>query len=231
MIQDIADGPDGVNALQLIECGDKIFASIYTNSYGRELWVMSIPSPSSLPLNLLEFTGRLQNNDGLLNWKTENEINTLEFIVERSINGRNFSAIGTKASHNTPGIHNYVFTDPGITSLGADMIYYRLKQKDIDDRFTYSRIVALPLDKSKTVVMLYPNPASNELNLTVSILRADKLSCQLIDATGKIMKQEIKQVPAGSSSWSIDISRLAPGVYYFNLQGSTISKQLSFIKQ
>jgi hypothetical protein len=215
----------------MIECGDKIFASLSTTAYGREIWAMTVPSPGTLPLTLLEFNGRIQNNDGLLNWKTENEVNTLSFIVERSTNGRNFSAIGTKLSNNAPGINNYAFTDPGVTSLGTQMVYYRLKQKDIDDRFTYSRIVALPLDKSKTVVMLYPNPASNELNLTVNMLRSDKVVCQVIDAAGKLVRQETKQLSSGSSSWSIDISRLAPGAYYFNLQGSVVNQQLSFIKQ
>jgi hypothetical protein len=39
----------------------------------------------TLPLDLLSFTGQLQNNNSvLLNWKTENEISTSYFIVERS---------------------------------------------------------------------------------------------------------------------------------------------------
>jgi hypothetical protein len=48
-----------------------------------------------LPVRLLTFTGSLQNNNSvLLSWKTENEINTSHFIVERSIDGSNFNNIG-----------------------------------------------------------------------------------------------------------------------------------------
>ncbi len=46
----------------------------------------------TLPLDLLSFTGQLQNNNSvLLNWKTENEINTSHFVIERSTDGVRFS--------------------------------------------------------------------------------------------------------------------------------------------
>ena len=41
-------------------------------------------------------------------------------------------------SANTPGIHNYSFTDPDIVDLGTEIVYYRLKQRDANNRYTYS---------------------------------------------------------------------------------------------
>ena len=60
----------------------------------------------------------------------QNEVNTLEFIVERSTDGRNYTAIGSVASANSTGIHYYNFTDLSATSQGASILYYRLKQKE-----------------------------------------------------------------------------------------------------
>ena len=83
----------------------------------------------------------------MLTWKTDQELNTDKFIIERSINGSQYSAIGSVSSANTPGVHNYAYTDQDINSLGTDIVYYRLKQIDIDGHYTFSKIVTLPLKK------------------------------------------------------------------------------------
>ena len=44
-----------------------------------------------LPLNLLAFTGQLQNNNVVLNWQTTNEVNTASFNIEKSFDGVSFS--------------------------------------------------------------------------------------------------------------------------------------------
>ncbi len=186
---------------------------------------------AALPLTLLEFSGRLQNNNALLNWKTENEINTLEFIVERSIDGNQYKAVGKVAAANRPGMHGYNFTDPAINTLGAKIVYYRLKQYDIDGQFVYSKIVILSVDNENTIVKLYPNPVNNELNLSINSPLPDNVKLQIVDASGKMIRQQARQVATGSNSLTIDITKLASGVYYLSIQGNAINKWLQFVKQ
>jgi hypothetical protein len=64
-------------------------------------------SNNPLPLKLLSFTGQLVNTNALLTWKTDGEINTKEFMVERSLDNTSFTAIGTVAAENIAGIHQY----------------------------------------------------------------------------------------------------------------------------
>lgn len=184
-----------------------------------------------LPLTLLEFNGRLANNNGLLNWKTTDEQKTSSFDIERSTDGRNYTAVGNLAAFNTGGIHQYNYTDNNITSLGVPVVYYRLKQKDIDGRFTYSRIVALSLDNSRNMILLYPNPVINEANLTVTTNKKQQLQVNVIDNAGRIVKQQQWNVTAGSSSLSVNISSLAKGMYYLELKGETINERRQFVKQ
>ena len=108
-----------------------------------------------VPLSLLEFKGSLQNDNAFLNWKTAAEENTQSFTIERSIDGRNYASIANVNAANTIGLHQYSFTDNKITSLGASVIYYRLKQIDNDGRFVYSKIIALSME-NKNLVLLYP---------------------------------------------------------------------------
>ena len=188
-------------------------------------------SLSVLPLSLLEFNGRLLNNNGLLNWKTSDEQNTASFDIERSTDGRSYITVGNVAAYNTAGNHQYNYTDNNITSLGVPVVYYRLKQKDIDGQFTYSRIVALSIDNSGSIVLLYPNPVFNQANVTITINKAEKIQSRIVDNTGRVVKQQQWNLIAGSSSLSVDVSLLAKGMYYLELKGETINERRQFVKQ
>jgi uncharacterized delta-60 repeat protein len=123
---------------------------------------------ASLPLQLRDFSGKRVNDDAILNWKTEHESNMVSYAIERSVDGRNYSAIGNVAAENKAEINGYDFTDHSISSLNTSVVYYRLKEKSIDGKFDYSRIIALPLDKNRTIIMLYPNPVINEANIALT---------------------------------------------------------------
>ena len=80
-----------------------------------------------LPVELLDFKGRYispfggQGAGNLLTWTTANEQNTVQFDIERSINGQTFEKIGTvktKGSNST-----YEFTDnaPSVIWLFIDL--------------------------------------------------------------------------------------------------------------
>ena len=88
-LQTVLQIPVMATMQELVETDNNIFASIRETSIGRELWVVNYSS--ILPLDFLEFKGRLEKNDAILNWKTENEINTEEFVVERSVDGNNYT--------------------------------------------------------------------------------------------------------------------------------------------
>jgi ELWxxDGT repeat protein len=214
---------------ELVETTDNIYASIRQNEIGRELWAISYTS--ILPLHMLEFNARLADNNGILNWKTDNEINTNEFVVERSINGsNNYAAVGKVRSANTPGIHHYSFTDPNISRLSSDVIYYRLKQTDIDGRFTYSKVVTLTT-RNKSTLLLYPNPAATQINLSVVASRKEKLGYQIFDNAGRIVMQLTSQVLLGTNSFAIDIGKLSAGVYYLKLSSPSVNEQMEFVKR
>jgi N-acetylneuraminic acid mutarotase len=184
----------------------------------------------TLPLHLLEFNGRLQNGNALLNWKTENEQNTSFFEIERSTDGRNYTAVGNIVASNQPGFHNYDYADDNVTALGVPVVYYRLKQKDTDGRFTYSRIVALSIDNSRNIVLFYPNPVINEANLTITVSKQDKVQVRIIDNAGRIIKQQQWNVSAGSTTLPVDVNGLTKGIYFLELKGKTINERKQFVK-
>jgi uncharacterized repeat protein (TIGR03803 family) len=174
-----------------------------------------------LSSSLLEFNARLINddNDAQINWKTTNEINTNSFEIERSVDGRIFTKAGTVLASNTNGEHHYTFKDESISKLNTQKIYYRLKQKDNDGKFTYSQIVVLNVSKNKDFIV-YPNPASETVTLTFSNSILLHTTASLIDMQGR----EVKKFIINNYKEKIDISNLPTGMYVIKLADGTVGK-------
>ncbi|MEP7163391.1 MAG: choice-of-anchor tandem repeat GloVer-containing protein [Ferruginibacter sp.] len=190
----------------------------------------NIAQGGPLPLTNLEFNGRLVNNDGIISWKTINEFNSKSFELERSSDGTVYTVIDKVDAINQPGLHQYNYIDKNVVALKVPVIFYRLKQIDIDNRFAYSKIVVLNIKSSNTAV-LYPNPVTDNANLLINIYKPEQVQERIIDNAGRIVQQQQMNLPAGSISVSIDVSNLAGGIYYLELKGETMNEHKQFIKQ
>lgn len=231
MVQDIETGSGSSNPTTFLEVNGKQYVSVTTTASGRELWVADAPQNIPLPLTLLEFKGAIQNDNGILQWKTDNELNTKSFAVERSTDGRHFSAVGNINAANESGVHYYNYTDANIKSLGSSIIYYRLRQIDADSKSTYSRIVALTLDKQKSFAMLYPNPSRTDINLTITLAKKDKINWFLTDNNGRVVRNGYYELGAGSSAVVIDGRSLSAGNYLLRLNGELLQQTIRIVKQ
>ncbi|MDB5192656.1 MAG: hypothetical protein JWQ96_2219, partial [Segetibacter sp.] len=93
---------------------------------------------SALPITLINFDAEPRGNDVLVTWSTATEINNKHFLIERSADGRNFTAIATINSQgNYTRTNNYQFVDAAPLKGTS---YYRIRQVDNDDKFTFSKI-------------------------------------------------------------------------------------------
>jgi ELWxxDGT repeat protein len=231
MVQDIAIPGDGMPA-EFVVAGSKLFVSVIDNMHGRELWVADLNLNSALPLTLSNLKGRLSGNDGVLDWTTSSEQNTSHFEIERSTDRKNFTKAGTvTAAGNSSVEKQYAYTDRNITSLGAAVVYYRLKMMDIDNKFSYSRIVAVNINAKEAVVMLYPNPVRENTTLMISVIKKEKMSYKFIDQNGRTVQQKNITVNEGSNSIIIPTNSLVAGMYTIVLTGNDTNSYLKFVKQ
>lgn len=170
---------------------------------------LNITAGASMPLRLLNFTANNNNGQVLLRWKTTDEVNTQNFDIERSVDGRSFSTIGTVSAVNKNGENNYSYND-----LGNDLplSYYRLKMVDIDGKFTYSSVVKLSTSAKKPVISLYPNPATDVLN--VSLPASTEATLNFFNNKGE--KVLTRSVRANSSQ--VSIRELRSGTYFVHIR-------------
>lgn len=60
---------------------------------------------------------------------------------------------------------------------------------------------------------VYPNPATDVLNIDLTLSQADKLNLRLVDMTGKLLKEEIVEGGDGDNHLRFDINGVAKGLY------------------
>ncbi|TAH04208.1 MAG: T9SS C-terminal target domain-containing protein [Sphingobacteriales bacterium] len=162
----------------------------------------------ALPVKLNSF-GAVRNNQAVvINWKSAEEINSKDFTVERAADGRNFTAIASVAAKGTASAYSITDNAP-VTGNN----FYRLKMTDKDGRFEYSKVVKVNFSKSFSV-RITPNPASTLINVAV-FNAADAVTVQLIDGTGKVVKQQ--RLSNLQQNTSIDVQGLAKGIYTVKL--------------
>ena len=169
-----------------------------------------------LPLTLLSFTASFNGKAALLQWTTATEMNTKNFVIQRSIDGRMFSGIGTvKAIGNSIQKTAYQFADADAIHAGANKVYYRLQMVDNDGKFTYSGIAIVKIVNSNLFV-IYPNPVKDQLFITSNISLSN-VQLRISDQSGKIVyKQQITTMDAGTPD-KVNITNLSKGVYYLQL--------------
>ena len=252
------DANSGVNAItdvkilhnsdacgSAITAGTTLIAPAYAEAHGANGYMLqgTISSFSSfyfgssnisLPLQLLTFTGSLQNDKAvLLKWKTANEIDVSYFEIERSSDGTAFNTIGSVnangiTSNNTTS--DYLYTDKKAVDQQSLLLYYRLKMLDIDGKYTYSNIVTIQLNAVTDIMKASPNPTTGITDINFSSSVNEKAVWKIADNTGRVLLQNSVQLRTGNNNWSIDISKLAPGAYYLSISGSGIDQKIKLQK-
>ena len=80
-------------------------------------------------------------------------------------------------------------------------------------------------------VLLFPNPAANEVWLRIDAGTDQELNGELLDASGRVVKQLPRIAVAPSSTISMDVSGLASGTYQVRITGTQGAKCLPFVKR
>jgi hypothetical protein len=178
---------------------------------------------TSLPFIWGDFTAREENNSTLLNWATLSELKTNQFEVERSFNGAAFEKIGVVMSNkSSTGTNRYHFTD---ASAVAQIVYYRIKTKDINGFSYYSKTIMLSNFEGDQILSVYPNPVSWASD--IKIVSEVPAELNLFNAHGVLIYQS--HIQAGEFKLEAKTFTSTPGSYFLivKTEGFTLHKNLT----
>jgi hypothetical protein len=171
---------------------------------------------TALPVTWQSFTAEKQGTASFLKWSTASEQNTKDFEVQHSTNTLSWTPLGlVMAAGNSTTARQYSFTH-ATPFKGNVYNYYRILQRDLDGKLSYSKIASLIYDEPGPDVFVYPNPATG----AVTVYLAESQDVRLINVVGATVWKGT--LSAGRNQ--IPLTHLAKGVYWV-VTGS-VKKQL-----
>ena len=181
-----------------------------------------IGGTAPLPVTLVSFTAQRQAEDGLLVWATASETNNAYFELESSSDGADFRTLGRVAGHGTTTqSHTYQFTDANVARYASAMVYYRLRQIDLDGASTYSPVRTLQVPVGSLAVAAFPSRllAGQTLSLQVRTPLGGPARLLVTDALGRTVLQQPLELPSSTTTIALPPAAQWPqGLYLLRVQ-------------
>jgi hypothetical protein len=140
-----------------------------------------------------------------------------DYIVERSVDGQNFTDIATVPYNNNGSeMQTYSYHDAAIAG-NPTVVYYRIRQTDIDGRFMYSKVVSFRTAGNRTSLIVSGNPVTgSDVVLNISSERSGIVTLQLLDIKGRILNSRKQSINRGDNTIRLsgNSGYLANGTYF-----------------
>ena len=220
------------------------------NSEGvsRELSVVfsatwDVPVAAELASITGEFT---LDHEVFLQWAVSSQSNNLGWEVHRSIDRIHFEPVGdlVPGDGTADAFRTYNFMDNNLPQ--ADVLYYYLKQLDLDGTSARSDIIevvlspaSLQLPTANTLWQNFPNPFNPETIISFDLLEDSVVSLVIYDVAGQVVQTltRAQEMRAGHHQlvWNgLDLNgaKVSSGVYFYQLKSNnfTSMKKMTLIQ-
>jgi len=185
---------------EIQSAGTYTFPITPSNNISGPLTVANNP----LPVLFQDFTATAEGCKVVLNWSTAVEKNNSHFVIERSSNSSDFTAIGrTNGAGTSFELNKYTYEDKAPL---AHHNFYRIRQVDFDGSTTTSTVANAKVDCQNTGISIYPNPATSAVYVKGL---TNKSTIEIYNVVG----QKVVSKVAENTLEAVNMSGLAEGVY------------------
>lgn len=179
-----------------------------------------------LPVELIGWGGKAQEQYHLLEWSTASELNNQYFTLERSTDGKNWENIAYVEGHGTTNQQNdYEFLDP---FRSAAVTYYRLSQTDFDGQHESFEIISIVPMARETELLLFPNPTHGAFKVQFGREGADHFEWKFYNTLGQ---QLDVRATASDGTLTFNIEELPRGNYFLTLSDGSEDKTFRVVKK
>jgi hypothetical protein len=187
-----------------------------TVTWSGQHWAMTFPvtgfsgffihsGTSPLAIDLSSISAINSGNRNRIDWSTVSESVGDKFELERSVEGTNFTSLGTVNAKGESSTYSYWDNNPF-----AGINYYRLKIIDAAGKFSYSRTVSATVrGKGMFSVEAFPNPVKEQFTLEVYGQAGNNPYVTVTNLEGKVLKQ----ISMSGNKAEINMNGFASGMY------------------
>ena len=203
---DIVEEPS-LNILPLYNIGDGIHLTPAGHTVLKDKVLEKNILSGILPLKFTQFKLISFQQKVIVKWETQNEEAQQLFIIEHSLDGRNFSEIGRLAGKNAPLVNEYEFVHK--PNMGSTQ-FYRIQSLSTNGNKTYSSIAKITAGKSILPVQIkFIQP---QLVIYFNEGTTAKAIINIFASNGKLVQAE-QRVINGTDIIRLKINNLPPGNY------------------
>ncbi|MFH2094562.1 MAG: GEVED domain-containing protein [Bacteroidota bacterium] len=178
--------------------------------------------PPLLPVELVSMNAECNDGISTIKWSTASETNNDYFTVLKSYNGFMYKTIGwVMGQENSNKMHNYSFVDE---EYSEGLVYYQLKQTDLDGNITYSKPVSVNCQNGMDVEpFIITNDIGNQdIIIYFNILDDRNYEILFTDNLGRKIIEKDYSVAKYGNTLRIPKSELGAGVYYMSVHSDNV---------
>ncbi|HEY6906209.1 MAG TPA: T9SS type A sorting domain-containing protein [Ignavibacteriaceae bacterium] len=164
-----------------------------------------------------------------LTWSGGDYKEARSYSVEKSVNNSDFQQLSSIDADNSDE-QEYSFMDA--RDAGADIVYYRIKQVNIDGSVVYSSQVKIGQGKEEPFIVEqnYPNPFNPRTSIIVDLREDSDVEITVYNLEGKEVAKLYKgYLTSGTHKFSFDASQLSSGIYLYKVSTPTYSNTKKMI--
>jgi len=182
---------------------------------------------TTLSVNWGYFTPSLNGNVVTLKWETKSETDNSHFVVERSLDGKNFSTVAEQQSKGPQGaVYQDIDQNPA-----QGLNYYRIKQVDRDGKSSYSEVKSVRfLGNNQATFFVYPNPVKNNITLNYSS-NSKQLQLLVSGIDGRVKLRTTGSINDLNNQLNQTVKDFARGVYIVQITDGGTTYQSKFVKE
>jgi hypothetical protein len=195
-----------------LSIGTNIFRWSTTNALCGDIYDdVEITSSLCLPIELIHFKAQGEGNETIIiDWITASELNNDYFLLERSLDGKNFNAIARIEGNGTTNLPSYYkyYDNPEQSS----MYYYRLMQTDYNGDSSTSNIITARFSEdysSNAILWYYEN---ENLSISFHSAIAQTFILSIVDITGKQIFKTSIDATHGYNTFNLNGNILPSGI-------------------
>lgn len=171
-----------------------------------------------------------ENNNGVqIEWSNMAEKDVANYIVERSVNGRDFIVINRQlpASNQNDKVNYNSFDATPVPGPN----FYRVKALETTGKVVYSKVMNVNLSNTKKGLALYPNPVSGHV-ITIGLagIKRGQYNLRIVNVAGRDVYKQTITSQGNSITQTLDLPlSVKAGLYNIVVTGNDYRESKSFI--
>jgi putative membrane-bound dehydrogenase-like protein len=182
---------------------------------------------ATLPVRYINMKLLQKNNGAEITWLSIGSNANSSFDIERSLDGINFTKIGSQNSAPTNNVF-YTFFDNNLPA--ANNVYYRISQCNVAGPCVYSETRPLKINNINSSIKVYSLSTSNIIHVMYTSKNASDVLLHVYNNNGSEVYREKRKVTHGINNFNIGIENLPAGMYVLKINEGNKLEACAFIK-